>query len=55
MKVSDGTVDSSVRVEATRTLWWLGDARLLPDLERIVQQDADNDVRWAAQRAVERI
>lgn len=51
----DETVEALVRWRATTTLGRFGDARLLPDLECIAQQDADNDVRWAAQKAVEEI
>ena len=31
------------------------DARVLPDLERIAQEDEDGDVRRAVQRAIEQI
>ncbi|MBZ0159074.1 MAG: hypothetical protein K8G79_02850 [bacterium] len=55
MKVSDEAADNSVRVEATRTLWRFGDARLLPDLERIADQNVDGSVRPAARRAAEQI
>jgi hypothetical protein len=51
----DESVDTLVRVVAAQELATFGDARLLPDLECIAQQDADEDVRQAVLVAVERI
>ncbi|CBE69714.1 HEAT domain protein repeat-containing protein (fragment) [Candidatus Methylomirabilis oxygeniifera] len=53
--MSDETVDSSVRVRAARALGDWGSTRLLPDLECIAQQDADEHVRRAARKALEQI
>lgn len=42
-------------MQTVEALEEFGDARLLPDLERIAQQDADENVRLVARDAVERI
>lgn len=56
MLARDETVDSGLRMVAAFFLGkYGGDSRLLPDLEHIAQQDADEGVRQAAQKALEQI
>lgn len=56
MLARDETVDSGLRMVAAFFLGKHGgDSRLLPDLEHIAQQDADEGVRQAAQKALEQI
>jgi thioredoxin-like negative regulator of GroEL len=52
---SDEKVDTWMRECTIMVLGWSANARVLLDLERIAQADKDEDVRWAAQEAIEHI
>jgi HEAT repeat protein len=51
----DEKVRVSVRERAAKALGQFADARVLPDLERIAQEDKDEVVREAAREAIVRI
>jgi len=51
----DEKVDELVREGAAAALGQFADARVLPALERIAQEDKSEQVRYAAQRAIEQI
>ena len=51
----DDKADTNVRVNAIEVLGWFAETHVLRDLEHIAQEDKDEDVRRAAQWAIERI
>jgi HEAT repeat protein len=53
--VHDEVVNWEVQWDAFAALGQFADARVMPDLERIAQEDKDINVRWAAQQAIDQI